>query len=253
MPGGCCVELQPGLFTCFVAPDEQTCLGAQGAYYDDVPCDFVDCLAHISKGACCLPDGSCERLTQPECLFVRGGTSYSPLTYCGEVNCGDEPPDPPEECREAGADRVPGNRQPWDPNLCQTAMFDPTVRPAEHNPDSTGDERGNDDFAPGDCELLSAHPVRAMPAPGNADPCVSHYGMVMVAPDGTHRGVFCSQPTAGRTDQRQSVEMDVYTQVGPDPAGIMRPGDSFFAGAYHAPWYTEAQYRSFEVNCGAPE
>ncbi len=251
MPGACCIPVGENIFVCRDFDTKSQCDNLAGIFYEHRECVFADCLTGRSKGACCLPDAECEILEHFDCLG-RVNFGYFDQTHCAEINCGGEPPDPPEECRDAGPDRIPAGRQPWDTNLCQNAMFDPTVRPVEHNPDSTGDERGNDDFAPGDFELMTAHPVRAMPTRADDDPCVSHYGMVMVAPDGTHRGVFCSQPMADRTDQRQATEMDVYTQVAPDPLAIMRPGDSFFAGAYHAPWFTEVQYRSFEVNCSDP-
>lgn len=257
MPGACCVPpRQEGqLWQCGVVNDPRGCTDVGGThYYEGWPCEMIQCGAtDVFRGACCMPSGECELLTIQACL-ERGGPFAGPGIYCQEFPCGEPPPPPPDDCQEAGPDQAPTAWLPWDPNLCQNAVFDPAVRPEAHLPDGPSDERGRDDFQPGDFEILSAHPIRAMAQTPTltGDPCANHYGVVAIDADGDARGVFCSQPKAGRESQRQASYADAYTQTETDPSGLVTAGDVVLRAAYHAPWFTEAQYRSYVVNCEAP-
>ena len=239
-PGACCSAGE-----CRVIVDQATCESIfAGTFFEGFDCDVVDCDEGVVLGACCLPDDSCaltsrlgQDITNPSCL-ARGGDFQGEGTLCiGEDGVGIcDPPPTLEGCIEARPDRASGRG--WSPNLCQNAVLLPEV-PDREDADPTA----------GEWSLSTPHPVRALPGPPTDDPCAHHRADLVVDDDGFASAAFCSQPNFGDPDTRQWSLSDLFV-VESDPNGFVSPGDAYFAGAYHAPLFTEAHLRSHKMRCG---
>jgi len=60
---------------------------ALGGYHGGKSCEEVSCVL-AAQGACCLPDGSCENVTESCCTDFLGGTFHPGLgNFCDSVEC----------------------------------------------------------------------------------------------------------------------------------------------------------------------
>lgn len=257
----CCWN--PGVTNeCYENVPGDDCVRFGGAYYPLVPsCDRFDCQHIAPLGACCLPDGSCrDDVSQLDCARLEG-EYHGDYTWCSEVDCDSVDPEPPDGCRETrDTDRLPRGGLPWGADLCHNMVMGPTVRRREHRP-APGDE-GYDTHRPGYTEIASAHFVRAMDRTAGEEPCRIHFGKLAVNRRGYMGSVACSRPVYGDETTRQAsrgaitvenASEPLTVQIARQPRRVTKPGYSRFVGAYHAPYWTEIQYHSDQLRCGAIE
>jgi hypothetical protein len=202
------------------------------------------CGAPPPPGACCHPNGQCTETGDEDGCFIADGTWHE-QERCRDLTC--PRADQQEGCRVADAEpnqpRVPAGGRRWTYDLCPTALFEPVLMP-------------NDDNY---CRLQTVHLVRAVevdlglrdagPTPGES--CAYHFGDMTIGPDGYAEPYFCSEPNFA-ADHQQTTIMAVAIQNGPEPNGYLDDGYAAFQGAYHAPYWTEAQLYSHQGYCGSP-
>jgi hypothetical protein len=181
----------------------------------------------------------------------RGG-KWKTESLCRDVDCPEPPPE--DECRSIDAGvhvpHVPKGGYRWTYDLCPPAFFEPIVT------------EGGDGYA----RPQSIHPVRAVevdlgqvdqgPMPGES--CAYHFGDMDIGLDGFAEPYFCSQPNYARSHNQLTVMRPVIQRVGdaPDEAdadSVMQDGFAAFVGAYHSPYWTEAQFHSGIQYCGQAE
>lgn len=247
MPGACC-----GGISCLNALDADDCTFQSGAlanYFEGFDCDFVNCELGVVVGACCVPDVGCvlttrifQDINNPSCVD-RGGDFLGEGTTCAVDENGIglcDPPPPLEGCITPRPDRAAGRG--WSPNLCQNAVF------LLDGPDPDAIVLPSDPPDAGDFGMTTPHPIRALPDRATDDPCAHHRGDLVIDDDGFASVAFCSQPVSGDPTSRQWSLAGLYV-VDSDPNGFVAPGDAYFAGAYHAPFFTEAHLRSHKMRC----
>ncbi len=89
--GGACCDR----FTCFIEPDEATCLARGfGVYYagDGTTCDDVDC----TIVGCCVDGADCQTILGSDCFttpFIPGGFCWGPLGFESQNCCTNDPPE----------------------------------------------------------------------------------------------------------------------------------------------------------------
>lgn len=242
--GACCFDIGVSDL-CLDTNDEGQCWFAGGTFIPEATCAMYDCEHNVARGACCLTDGTCvPALTMIECFDMGQGLWQGEYTTCEESDCQGVEPEPPEDCIYARSDRVPTRGYPWNLDLCQNAVFSVS---------------GNSET--GHAEPMSKHPIRAMAQPAGQEPCRYHAGKLTVRPNGYAVASWCSQPTYGDVGTRQGHWGRLWAENGlepimgrwgREPEQVIRTGYACFVGSYHAPYWTEAQYRSPALICQIP-
>jgi hypothetical protein len=253
----CCITDEEEVETgeCQNHPTQGECFGAHGIPKGfGAQCSLVAgtlCEGPIAFGACCW-FGECHDDWTEEFCAERDG-EWNRNVRCppvGNLECprGNEQ----DGCRTVdsgvGAPRIPPGGYRWTYDLCATALFEPVVKYI--------DESYLDD---GFARLQSVHPIRAVDVwlglsddgPVRGESCAYHYGDMDIGPDGFAEPYFCSEPSF-HSGHRQTTIMRAAIQNGPEPNGYLDDGFAAFIGAYHAPYWIEAQFYSHIGYCGGP-
>lgn len=220
--------------------DPQDCED-QGGVVQGGPCNPNPCIP-IELGACCLPNGRCLSLSGRESCERDGGVFF-PSRDCVGLDCPDFPP--PPGCEEPDSSeyhrgKIPKtSMKPWSLDLCHSIFLEATPYPT-------------DKFA----RMFSLNRVRAVDAEVNVffgEPCGYHWGDYALDDEGFLEGYFCSEPRQGDHSHRQQSRTQTFIQLPEsDPQGYIEHGFVAELGTYHAPYWTEVRFDSYQPYCGAP-
>ncbi|UCC31522.1 MAG: hypothetical protein JSU86_04440, partial [Phycisphaerales bacterium] len=194
-------------------------------------CARIDCEARDPFVLCCLDDGSVIYIEGSNCTSIGGRAVLTPQ------DC-QRPGEP--DCRFAEPDREPVGGYRWSLDLCQNAAMDVVLPPIEDEPRK-----------PGYGELATMHPVR-LTEDLVGESCKLWHTPLML--DGHGYGkplLFSDYPFDPEMPQRL-YPVELALQAEDDPDLITKPGYGIFYGAYHAPPWSEAIYRSPLILCQGP-
>lgn len=152
-------------------------------------------------------------------------------------------------CEYPSADRNPPGLRRWTIDLCPQLVFTPRLRPA---PDAHPDLEGTVGYKPDYFEWRSAHPARAMyesPHNNTEEPCKYHYGKTGVDERGRAIVAYCSRPYDD-TQHKQNHRAKAIVVKATDVNVEVKPGYCAMLGRYHAPFWTEVDFRSQSLRCG---